>query len=598
MRAAGYANDMIRRFFVLGLMLAGLLAVWQVGDRAGVHAATPPVIPLPTPLPTFSAMPAIPPPPPATLPGTPSTFPSPSPLATASPAVPLPAGGRLGIIKIEGVIREWTFESLKWRVDKALAEGCSILVIELDTPGGELEATLKITQYLRSLPPGVQAYAWVNPRAYSAGAIIAVACSGIIMSHSGVIGDAAPIWVEASMSPTERAKVLSPLLADLRESASKNHIDFAVLHAMVELGVEVYQVQNSQTGERRLVNQADYRVMVLGHAMAEVGPPLDVNAATRPEAILGGVRPLIARDDMRGQWSLVHRIHDGKTLLTLTSQEAIDAGLAMDRATTDGQLQQTFQAVSIRRVHHQWLQGIAYWMTYPAVRAVLVIMLVIGAYVEFQAPGFGVGGTLALVALAGLLIPPYLVGLGQLWHILLFFVGFLLLLIELVTPNFGIMGTLGIVLMFVGLVLAAVPSRSGGIGMPSPAAMDELQMSFLAILAGLVVSAVGVVILTQYFGSVPGLNRLILGREQTRGVAGGTQPGDQVEGDSVIAQGTLTLGTTGRVLTELRPVGKADLAGHVVDVMTQGGWIPTGRLVKVIEIQGNRITVEETNATT
>jgi len=52
------------------------------------------------------------------------------------------------------------------------------------------------------------------------------------------------------------------------------------------------------------------------------------------------------------------------------------------------------------------------------------------------------------------------------------------------------------------------------------------------------------------------------------------------------------LGRTGVAKTDLRPAGRAEIDGKVLDVVTRGDYIPGGAQVKVAEIAGNRIVVE------
>jgi membrane-bound serine protease (ClpP class) len=42
----------------------------------------------------------------------------------------------------------------------------------------------------------------------------------------------------------------------------------------------------------------------------------------------------------------------------------------------------------------------------------------------------------------------------------------------------------------------------------------------------------------------------------------------------------------------LRPAGRADFGGEVLDVVTQGEFIETNQTVEVVEIRGNRVVVK------
>ena len=55
----------------------------------------------------------------------------------------------------------------------------------------------------------------------------------------------------------------------------------------------------------------------------------------------------------------------------------------------------------------------------------------------------------------------------------------------------------------------------------------------------------------------------------------------------------LAVGEKGVALGDLRPSGKAEFHQRVYDVNTAGGWIGSGAEVRVAEITGSRIVVEE-----
>ena len=70
------------------------------------------------------------------------------------------------------------------------------------------------------------------------------------------------------------------------------------------------------------------------------------------------------------------------------------------------------------------------------------------------------GGAVAGIALVCLLGAPFVVGLAEVWHILLFLVGLILLIVELAfTPSFGLLGVAGLamILLVVLHVLGRLP---------------------------------------------------------------------------------------------------------------------------------------------
>lgn len=538
---------------------------------------------------------------------TPAQAPTPAPPTAAPPGTgtALPSGADVAIIRIEDMIYGFTFDSLQRRVERAIDQGASVIVIELNTPGGQVNTALDIAKYIKAL--NVPTVAWVNNEAYSAGILIASACDQIVMSPASATGDAAPIMPGQEMGPTERAKILSPILEEFRDNARANNYDYALFHAMVVLGVEVFHVEHPDTGERRLVNQADYQVKVRGLSIDEANAHVrdDVDGADRQlDIAVPSVE--VATDEDRGQWELLRQVHDGRTLLTLHQDRALEIGLSRATVRNDRELQQHLQANTAFRVDETWSESLAGFLVHPMVRGILVLALLLGAYIEFQTPGVGIAGAVAGLALITLLGAPFLVGLAEIWHILVFFIGLALLLVELAfLPGFGFLGVGGLALMFVSLVLTGIPTGGGNVpGLPPVEMWDRMLLSGLYIMFGALGGIFGIYFVAKHFGRVPVLNRLVLEYNQPAALAGAGAPaaaggggGGEIiytaSGDETLGEGRIKVGDVGIVTTGLRPSGRAEFDGQIVDVVSHGQWIAPGQQVRVVEIHGNRIVVDE-----
>ena len=514
--------------------------------------------------------------------------------AATQPSPPTTAA----LIRIEGMIYGFVLESLQRRITRARAGGADIIVIELDTPGGAVDSALKISRNLKLLED-VQTVAWVNSEAYSAGIMIAAACDRIVMSPASATGDCAPIMLGGDLAATERAKALSPILEEFADSARRHGYDYAMFHAMCVLGVEVYQIEHKQSGQVRLVNQVDYRVMVKGESREDV---LQAATPAKPTADPEGgpvLAPIVVapptldvatKEDI-GQWKLVRQVHDGGTLLTVNQTRAEEMGLSKATIRTEDDLRRWLGADQIVRVRQSWSENLAGWLTHPAVRAVLIMAVLLGAYMEFQSPGLGVPGAVAVVALVVLLGAPFLIGLSEIWHLVLFLAGVALLCVELLlTPGFAVMGIAGVLLMIAGLVLAVVPT-SGPFRLPAPGMGALFLDSLLWTLGGMVASGVGLLVLINYLGVIPGFDRLVLKYRQVAAMGAGAPAFAPMSGDEVLGGGTVVVGAVGRVVSELRPTGRADIDGRLVDVVSYGDWLEPGRAIRVSEVAGNRIVV-------
>jgi membrane-bound serine protease (ClpP class) len=534
----------------------------------------------------------------------------------------LPSGSDIVVIPISGMIYDFTLVSLKRRVKMAIDSGASLIVIELDTPGGVVTSALAISKYIKNL--SVPTVAWVHNSAYSAGIMIASACDEIVMSTASATGDCAPIIPGMNLAPTERAKLLSPILEEFRDSARSNGYDYALFQAMCVLNAEVYLIEKSDgSGERRLVNQIDFSVMVKGDstqgmagptAGSPPGPmPLSNPSATQPAVQDIGAVTLTVTEEERGAWHAVEvlpsgaklpggRVHDGTTLLTLNQTRAQDIGLSKGEISSTQELKQHYQAASVAVIAVRWSEGLAAVLTSWWMRAILTVVFLLGAYIELQAPGLSLPGAVAAVALIALIGAPFVIGLAEVWHILLFLIGFVLVIIEIVfMPAFGLLGVGGLMMMFMGVVLGVVPSGSGLSGqspgwLPPAEMQGQLLLSMFTTLLSLLASGVGFYFITKHFGKIPGLNRLILDAAQPSGAAVGVDvTGEQVHvsGDEVLGVGVVKVGAVGETASDLRPTGTARFGGHIIDVVSVGPYIGAGQAVKVIEVHGNRIVVDE-----
>jgi len=582
--------SVIRWRLLLGLLLTVVVSVQPSEALLGVdHASLDVTLQAPQP-PNTPSSPAIAPPgisPPET-----AAVGGPGRLIPSGSSTLLASGANVAIIKVQGLIYDFTLQSLQRRVDRAVLGGASLIVIELDTPGGVATSALKISKYIKTMR--VPTVAWVNSQAYSAGIMIAGACNQIVMAPSSATGDCAPIVPGQNLAPTERAKALSPLLEEFRDSARANGYDYALFHAMCVLGVEVYQVQNPDTGEVRCVNQADYGVMVDGKAMQGAWLTKALGRAIGTEQTgVGAATVSVATESDRGKWELVSKVHDGHTLLTLNQQRALEVGLAKAIVRDIAELEQTLGAASIVTIPPSFVAQTAYWLTQPWVRALLMMVVLVGAYLELQTPGLGVGGFFATGALVVLIGAPWLVGLAQVWHIGLFAVGVLLILVEvLIIPGFGLPGIAGIVCMFTGLVLMVVPTTGqGAMPLPAQGMADQLRNSILFTMVGIVGSGIGFYYITKYLHVIPVFNRLTL--RNVRRPVGDRDKEISVSGGEVIGYGRIKVGDVGRAVTGLHPIGRGEFDGQTIDVVSLGQWIDPGQPVRVVEVHGNRIVVEE-----
>ena len=150
----------------------------------------------------------------------------------------------------------------------------------------------------------------------------------------------------------------------------------------------------------------------------------------------------------------------------------------------------------------------------------------------------------------------------------LFILGIILLALEIfVVPGFGVSGILGIVSLVVGIVYVS----------------DSWYEGVLYSLGTLLVLGILLYLSFRFVGTKKFWQRLSLNTSQSNR-AGYTAP--KLNNDEL-------MGRLGTAITQLRPAGTVDFQGERMDVVTEGGFIKSGSLVKVIAVEGVRIIVRE-----
>jgi membrane-bound serine protease (ClpP class) len=150
---------------------------------------------------------------------------------------PLEAQATPGVvyrIEIHGTIENGLAPYVARAVRVANEAGASAIYLDLDTPGGRVDAAERIADALRASK--VPTYAFVHPRAYSAGALIALATRGIYMSPGAVIGAATPVDGQGTRAPE---KYVSAMRGEFRALAEAQGLEPRIAEAMVDenLGV-------------------------------------------------------------------------------------------------------------------------------------------------------------------------------------------------------------------------------------------------------------------------------------------------------------------------------------------------------------------------
>ncbi|MGB0885249.1 MAG: NfeD family protein [Chitinophagales bacterium] len=220
----------------------------------------------------------------------------------------------------------------------------------------------------------------------------------------------------------------------------------------------------------------------------------------------------------------------------------------------------------------------------PAVAGFLLMIIMGGIYFELQSPGIGFPIAAAIAAAVLYFTPHYLEGLAANWEILMFFIGVILIALEVfVIPGFGVAGIAGIAAVVISLTLSLIRN------------VDGFEFGFVPkndiIISFLTVAAVLMITLFALFFAGDKILHLAFARGNL-GLAV-----EQKKEDGFVISGVDKLhsfkGKEGIAQTDLRPAGKVNIDNEWLDAQSDGEFINKGEKVRVMQISGAYLIVEK-----
>lgn len=416
-------------------------------------------------------------------------------------------------------------------LDDAMDDGAAAVIVEINTPGGRLDAVLQMKDALLDSP--VRIIAFVNRTAFSAGALVAIASNEIYMTSGAVMGAATP--VDGGSGDTASEKVVSAVRSTFASTAEARGRNPVVAEAMVDPEVDIPGL--SPSGQ--LLTLTTTTALDWGYA--------DGVAENRAELL--AVTGLAGADVVETSLSLAERA-------TRVITDPVFAGLLLTLGLilivadffVDGlgiMAVVGVLAIAIFLWGHL-VAGLAGWEDVSLV--VLGIALI--ALEIFVIPGFGVAGILGLVSLFGGI---FLAMLGR----------------DIRSPEqvqsaaLTVVAVLGLFALgwFVLVMLLPRRTRVGGAVLRST--VTDTPSAGATRTAGWL----------RRFGGVDSLEAEFRATKPTTPVPRSLK------------------GAKGIAITPLRPSGTAVIAGKHVDVVAAEGFIEEGESVVVVLDEGYRHVV-------
>ena len=414
------------------------------------------------------------------------------------------------LIPIEREIDMAAFRHVKRGCTQAADENASLIIVQLNTYGGALDAADSIRSLLlRQTLPTV---AWVNHNAASAGALIALACDSVFMATDASMGSATVVNGAGEPMPTKYQSYMATIMAATAEHHGRHT-------AGPDCGMWLRDPQTA----RAMVNPDSSLSLTAGEAIA----------CGYAEGIADSLEEIASRMDMQGTRVVTYKATLGDDILGFLAS--------------------------------------------AGVRAILVMLILGGIYMEMHTPGLGFAAAVALVAAVLYFLPMFATGSIEGWVVITFIAGIVLIALELfVIPGFGIAGIAGIVAVAVSLVAAAMGADSVT-GFDMSSAGHALAVTG----AGAILAVILVLWLTssrgpKFFRRHAQLTTVLSNADGFVGVD--MQPARYV-------------GQTGRAVTILRPAGKIEIGNHIFDAVSTGEFISEGKTVKVVKYENAQLYV-------
>lgn len=429
--------------------------------------------------------------------------------------------GPVFVVPLKTEVSEAQFYFLRRALKTAEREHASAFVIDMETYGGDVKAAIDNMDAL--LKTTVPTFTFVDGRAISAGALIAMATQKIYMSPTAVIGAAAPVTSSGEdLSKTMSDKTISAMSAITRAAAQKNGHDIDIADAFIRKEKEV----------------------------------------KRGEVVIDGSDSLLTLSAEEAA-----RVYGGRPLLS--------AGTA---TSLEDMLQKAGLMGSVRRVEPTGFEHLAIWVT--ALAPLLLLGGIMCGYIEFKMPGFGLPGIASMICFTLFFAGHYLAGLAGWEAPVCFAIGVALVLGELIIhPGTIAPGIIGVLLIIASLIYAMIdrwPSQ------PLWPTQDMLLRPMLNFTVALTAAIIAAYLLAKHLPNTPLYHRLVLGAT--------VPPGISLASPAAVL--AVTTGMTGIARTTLRPSGKAAFGDQLVDVVSQGEFIPANAPIQIVLIEGPRVVVE------
>lgn len=425
---------------------------------------------------------------------------------------------------------------LRRGLKNAIEVDAEMVILNMNTPGGELGVTLEIMQEIIDVFDRFEGpiITYVNKEAISAGAYIAMATNEIAFAPYAQIGAAEAVsGGGANIDSSMKRKINSYLKAKIR----------------------------SYTKDYR------YRARVMAAMM-------DAN-----ETLLIDGEPILAADGTV--------IQKKGELLTLTAEEAVKSYGNPPQPLLGSGIYKTVEGLLdekcgkgnyiLTKMDINWAEEVGLWLN--SIGPIIIGIGLLGLFIEFKTPGFGIFGIGGIIFVLIFFGSKYVSGLAGYEEVLFFLLGVSFVALELfLFPGLIIPGLIGFT-MIIGSILWAMIDVWPNTEFNWSIEIFKNPIKELAL--ALLTSTGLILILTRILPKTTIWNGLVLS----------SSVGNLDSSTGIDVNEKLKVGEEGKSISELFPIGQVLINGVRYEARSNLGKIAKGTSIKVIRVDDYELIV-------
>jgi len=451
----------------------------------------------------------------------------------------------------------------------------AFIILELNTPGGEVFAAQKISDALKEFDTqyNIPIVCFINNWAISAGAMLAYSCRFIAIVKDASMGAAEPVIMgEDSKMVSASEKINSALRTDFANRAKFYDRNPYIAEAMVDKDVLLV----SRHGEViKLESDKDIR-----------------KGGTDPDIVISPKGKLLTLNaEQMMEYDVAEVLLPPEKTAVITDAERDDGLWPAEKMLLFSSPEfKKFSNATVIPYQMDWKSKFFAFLAQPMVSSLLLLGVMMGFYMELSSPGFGLPGAIGVISLILIMLSSYALEIANWLEVVLILIGLSLVLTDFfILPTFGLLSFFGFACFLAGLFGLLIPGLDSvdyEFDTHTFNAAGDLVLNRMAWFSATILFCFALMALFARYvmPSFAGMNKFVLtGNEQdsSKGYFAGENPTMMP-----------VVGKVGVVLADLRPSGKVIIDGQIWEALSLSSFIEKNANVLVVGSEGSSVIVK------